>query len=107
MAGLNCGIPSLIAWDFLKNGTDISISIKDSFAEEAIRQFYFPEGDDVRITTGESGAAGLAGFLSIISDPEMKIVKEALKLNKDSRILFINTEGATDPEAFERIIRSK
>jgi hypothetical protein len=37
----------------------------------------------------------------------MKIVKEALKLNKDSRILFINTEGATDPEAFERIIRSK
>ncbi len=107
MAGLNCGIPSLRAWDIVKSGTDISMRIEDDYAESAIREFYYPEEDDQRIIAGESGAAGLAGFMALQSKPEIKTIKEKLQINEKSVILCINTEGATDPDNFERIVNDK
>jgi diaminopropionate ammonia-lyase len=104
MAGLNCGTPSLIAFDILKHGIDLFISIPDKYSEEAMKQFYFPENNDVQIISGESGAAGLAGLLALLFEPDFKNVKARIGLNKDSGVLIFNTEGDTDPVNFSKII---
>lgn len=104
MAGLNCGTPSLIAYDILKNGIDLFLSIPDKYSEEAMKQFYYPENNDSQIISGESGAAGLAGLLTLLNEPEMKNVNAKIGLNKDSRVLIFNTEGDTDPINFSKII---
>lgn len=104
MAGLNCGIPSASAWEILKDTVDAVIAIDDNFAVEAIREFYYSKEGDPRIMSGESGAGGLAGFIAIMKDERFKPVKESLGIDKNSRILFFNSEGATDPPSFQRII---
>ena len=104
MAGLNCGIPSLSAWDIIKNGADISIKIKDNYTIDAIKQLYNPIGNDEQIISGESGAAGLAGFLTVMDQASLVKVKEELNLNANSNILFFNTEGATDPINYNKIV---
>lgn len=105
MAGLNCGTPSLGAWNLLKNGADYVMKIHDTFAEKAIRELYFPTGTDTRIISGESGAAGFAGFLALMQESSFKPIKEELGISDKTNVLFINTEGNTDKNSFERIIR--
>lgn len=107
MAGLNCGIPSLTAWEILKHSADAAIAIEDSFTKQAIRQLYYPTNDDTRIISGESGAGGLAGFIALMTDPQFRELKEALNINAESRVLFYSTEGDTDPENFKNIIQKK
>ncbi len=104
MAGLNCGTPSPVAWPFIKQGYAMFAAITDRAGREAMRTFYHPKGGDPRIVSGESGAAGLAALMTIMSDPAFKDAREFLKLDKDSRVLLINTEGDTDPEGFRVIV---
>lgn len=104
MAGLNCGLPSLNAWDIIKNGADVSIKIKDELAEQAIRELYYPNENDESITAGESGVGGLAGFIAMMATNEMQVLRDHLSISSTTNVLFYNTEGATDPENFKRII---
>jgi diaminopropionate ammonia-lyase len=104
MAGLNCTTPSLGAWDLLKNGTDYSLKIKDKYAKQAIRELYFPIGFDRRIISGESGAAGYAGFIALMNESELKTIKDTLKIGKNTNLLFISTEGDTDKQVFGQIV---
>jgi diaminopropionate ammonia-lyase len=107
MAGLNCGIPSLNAWEIIKNGTDISIKVKDEFAERAIRELYYANGNDERIIAGESGVGGLAGFMALMTTDNMQILRENLAITPETKVLFYNTEGATDLDNFNQIINAK
>ena len=107
MAGLNCGTPSLGAWQLLKSGTDVSLKIDDKYSMQAIRELYFPNGTDKQIISGESGAAGLAGFMAIMKEEEFSSLREELNINENTNILFISTEGATDIEMFNKIIESE
>lgn len=104
MAGLNCETPSYGAWDLLKNGVNVSIRIDDIYAMQAVREFYYPIGSDPRIIAGESGAAGFAGFISIMKNKTYGLVRKELDINKNTNILFINTEGDTDRNSFNNII---
>jgi diaminopropionate ammonia-lyase len=107
MAGLNCGTPSLGAWNLLKNGTDYCLKISDNYAKQAVRELYFPIGSDKRIISGESGAAGFAGFLTLMIENEFKVIKETLGITENTNILFISTEGNTDVQVFNKIINDK
>lgn len=104
MSGLNCETPSLGAWDLLKSGTDYVIKINDEYAKQAVRELYFLIGSDKQIISGESGAAGLAGFLAIMNGSEFKTIKNTLEINENTSILFISTEGDTDKQVFGQII---
>jgi len=106
MAGLNCETPSLTAWDLLKNGADYSIKISDEYAKQAMRVLYNPIGNDKRVISGESGASGFAGFLAILHEKEFETIRNDLNLQKDTNILFINTEGDTDKEVFKQIVHN-
>jgi diaminopropionate ammonia-lyase len=102
MVGLNCGIPSPIAWPIIRDGMHHFIAVTDNYAEEAMRTYY-----KENVTSGESGASGLAGLLALYRDAELKEAKEKIGLNENSRVLLINTEGDTDPINYRKIISSK
>lgn len=104
MAGLNCGTPSLTAWPMVKSAYPYFLAIDDVWARRAMQQLYRPEGEDPRVVAGESGAAGLAGLLATLQDDNLAPLRNALGLTKSTDVLVINTEGATDPENFHRIV---
>lgn len=106
MAGLNCGIPSSSAWAIIKNGADMSIKIEDEYAEKAIRTLYYPLENDESIIAGESGVGGLAGFMALMTASNTLELKEKLGIAEKTSILFYNTEGATDLDGFNRIVKT-
>ena len=61
-------------------------------------------GKDQKVVSGESGAAAFGAVSEILRNPELKELKEALKLNENSRILFFSMEGDTDKENYRRIV---
>lgn len=107
MAGLNCGTPSLLAWEHIKNHCEYFLAVDDIFAEEAMRALASPEFGDPKVVSGESGAAGLAGLFALCRKPELEIDRDELGLDEAATVLIINTEGDTDPENFRRIVGEK
>ena len=104
MAGLACGEPCTIGWNVLQDHADYFISMPDYVAAKGMRVLGNPIKDDTRVISGESGAA-TTGFISeVMTDPELKELKDKLKLNEDSRILCFSTEGDTDRDNYRSIV---
>lgn len=99
MAGLACGMPSLLAWPVLKRGITLFMSVDDRFAAEAMRRLH------PKIISGETGAAGLGGLIALCREPEFAHSKEQLGLSSESSVLVISTEGDTDPENYRAIVQ--
>jgi len=104
MAGLNCATPSMIAWPVIMSAFDAFIAVDDAWAEKAMRSLARPAAGDPPVTSGESGAAGMAALLALMSDEAPRDTRKCLHLTKSSRVLVISTEGATDPDNCARII---
>lgn len=104
MAGLNCELPSYGAWQLIRNGADCSVVVSDADTRKAMRNFYYSQGNDTKIISGESGAAGLAALITTLENPDYIDVKNHLNINTNSRILLFNTEGDTDSETYKNII---
>ncbi len=104
MAGLNCGTPSPVAWPHVKHGFDAFMTITDEHGLNAMRAYYNPDRDDPRLTSGESGAAGLAALTALCESPQLKEGRAVLGLDQHSRVLLLNTEADTDTEAFRRLV---
>jgi diaminopropionate ammonia-lyase len=101
MAGLSCGDVSVPAWTVLKTAITDAVTIPDGKAIEAMRRLAFPLPGDPAIEAGESGGAGLAGLLHCGADHRLRT---ALDLGSSSRILLVNSEGATDPVLFKTLL---
>ena len=97
MAGLNCGRPSPLAWPLVRDGLHAAIAVDDERAREAMR--LLAAGG---VVAGESGAAGLAGLVALADEHPQ--VARRLGLDSDAVVLLVNTEGATDPEAYARVV---
>lgn len=104
MAGLACGDPSPIAWQILSEAVDCFISVPDYIAAKGMRVYAVPLKEDPFIVSGESGAVTLSTLMEIMENSELKSLKEILKLDKESQVLLINTEGNTDPINFRKIV---
>lgn len=102
MAGLCCGIPSLVAWPVVSRGIDVFVAVDDDWAREAMRELA-----RAGIVSGETGAAGLAGLLALLTGPDHAAYRQLLGLTLDSRVVVISTEGATDPEAYRSVIHEQ
>ncbi len=104
MAGLACGKPNTIGWEILRDYADMFISCPDYVAARGMRILANPIADDNRIISGESGAVGM-GLISLIGQkPEYEGIRDKLKLDKNSRILIISTEGDTDIEGYRKVV---
>lgn len=89
MAGLNCGLPSPLAWPVIRASTDAYLSIDDEWAHAAMRLLA-----EVGIVAGESGAASLGALLATRREAD---ARRAIGLRHDAVVLIVNTEYATDP----------
>jgi len=99
MAGLNCGRPSLVAWPILSSTIDVLVTMDDDPAREAMRL-----AARSGIVSGETGAAGLGCLLELLHSKEHEEGRRLLGANGNTRVLLFNCEGATDPEAYRRIV---
>ena len=102
MAGLNCGRPSLVGWPTVSRGIDDLVAIDDEPAREAMRLTAA-----AGIVSGETGAAGLGGLLELLrggESPGQEEARRALGVDRESRVLLFNCEGATDPDHYRRVV---
>ncbi|MAC46732.1 MAG: diaminopropionate ammonia-lyase [Oceanospirillum sp.] len=99
MAGLACGETSQIAWDFLQPSVDYFTLIEDQDAIDSMVHLAHGKYGDAQIVGGESGVAGLALLTKLAKLNQFN----ALGLNVNSKVLIVNTEGATAPDLFKEL----
>jgi diaminopropionate ammonia-lyase len=103
MAGLSCGEVSEIAWEILKPTLSHCMSIADEGIAKIMQLFANGNFGETSIEAGECSASGLAALLIAKNNPS---IWRQLELNKDSTVLLIGTEGATDPILYKQLIGS-
>ena len=96
MAGLNCAVPSPLAWPLLAGRVDAAVSIDDDVAREGMRRLA-----DLGIVGGEcaGGALGAAGC----APRRPGVARDAPDPPSASVLVFL-TEGATDPAGYREIV---
>lgn len=94
MAGLNCGLASILTLPTIRAAFQALIAIDDDSCRAAIRQLT-TAGLDV----GETGAAALAGLTALLADHRAE-----LPIPPGATAVVLVTEGVTDPASFERIV---
>ncbi|QPC93857.1 diaminopropionate ammonia-lyase [Mesorhizobium sp. INR15] len=95
MAMLECYEASPVAWRVLARVADAFMTVDEDEAISVMRRLARPHGDDAAIVAGESGGVGLAGLIRAIT-----YNRAELGLGGSSRVLVVNTEGATDPSRY-------
>ncbi len=104
MAGLACGEPNILSWDILRNHCDAFVSCPDWVSARGMRMLAIPIKGDPVVVSGESGAVGMGLLAAICETDEYKELRDALELNRYSKILMFSTEGNTDPIKFRKIL---
>ena len=104
MAGLSVGEPNIYAYSVLKDIVDYYITCPNEYAATGMRILANPIDSDTKIISGESGAVGFGISYAICTIDALKTIKEEMKLDKNSVLLFISTEGDTDPEIYKDIV---
>lgn len=100
MGGLSCREISPLAWEVVGIGAHAFMTVRDDGIAQLMRAAAGGELGDP-FEGGESGVAGLLGLVEAAGDAELR---DAIGLDERSRVLLFNTEGATDPELYERIV---
>ncbi len=101
MAMLECYEPSLVAWRILTRAADAFMTVEEEDAIAIMRRLARPVAGDPAIVAGESGGAGLAGLAAALGNDE---ARRQLALGPSSRVLVVNTEGATDPVLYRQLV---
>ncbi|MGI6076248.1 MAG: diaminopropionate ammonia-lyase [Pyramidobacter sp.] len=104
MAGLSCGVPCSVAWELLEALGGVFVSMPDSSAAQGMRILGSPLPGDSRIISGESGASTVGLLSEALRRPALKWLKEQLRLDENSQVLCISTEGATDRRTYRRVV---
>jgi diaminopropionate ammonia-lyase len=102
LGGLRCGEMSPAAFNASRSLVDAFVAIEDEWAFEAIRLLAEGTGCDSKVRAGASGAASLGGLVATLRHPALTSIREALNLDRRSRIMVLVTEGVTDPAVFEQ-----
>ena len=104
MAGLACGEPSRIAWELLRDYSDAFLTCPDWVAAKGMRMLGNPLKGDPRVISGESGAVTAGLLAALMKNDYLADARATLRLDQDSRVLLISTEGDTDPEKYRSIV---
>lgn len=104
MAGLACGEANTIGWEVLKSYSSTFVSCPDWVSANGMRMLGNPIKEDEKIISGESGSVTLGLLNAIMTNDDMKELREQLKLDENSRVLLFSTEGDTDPDKYRKIV---
>lgn len=99
MVGLNCGLPSSVAWPRLAAGVDWMVAIGSERARQGMRELA-----DAGVVGGETGASSLGALAALHGDASTAAFRGRGLLGPDKRILLVVTEGATDREHYRSIV---
>ena len=77
------------------------MTIEDGLAVEAMKTLANGNNKDIPIVAGESGTAGLAALEVLRGNNSLSA---QVKLDANSRVLIINTEGATAPLVYKQLV---
>jgi threonine dehydratase len=80
---------------------DQFVTVSDARAVQAMRLLAEPDYGDIPLLSGESGGAGFAALLYIAQSPELRL---RAGIGPQSRVLLINTEGATAPGIYAALV---
>lgn len=105
MSGMCCGTVSPTAWEDLKQGVDVGVTVGDWECHEMVREVEglgLKDGDDKgwRVEVGPCGAGCLVGLKKVLEDGE---ARKALELDEDSVVIVLSTEGKRDYPVPERM----
>lgn len=103
MECLRCGEASALALPVITAAADVFIAIEDQWCADAMRTLAHSADSDPAIAAGASGACGLASLLALLRNETLAPLRDAARINSQSRVLVIVTEGVTDPELFYRV----
>ncbi len=101
MAMLECYEPSMIAFRVLERVADGFMTVEEDVSPHVMRRLANPVAGDPPIVSGESGGAGLAGLITVLRESALAA---RIGLGPQSRVLVINTEGATDAALYTQIV---
>ena len=104
MAGLACGEPNTIGFEILKNYSKAFISAPDWVSAKGMRILGNPLRGDEKVISGESGAVTTGILACIMQDENLADLRKELKLDENSKVLLISTEGDTDPDKYKSIV---
>ena len=102
MVGLNCGTLSPLAWSDIAPSVRWATAIDDAQAEAAMRTLA-----DNNLVAGESGAASaglLHGLLKSPIEGDPDEINALVGRLQNGVTLLLVTEGATDPDQYQRIV---
>jgi diaminopropionate ammonia-lyase len=94
MAGLNAGLPSLVAWPLVSRGFDLFCAAADDLAVDGMRRLA-----ELGLAAGECSGGAVGACARLLRDPA---AREALATGPDASVLVLLTEGVTDPETYRR-----
>ena len=103
MAGLACGEANTVSRDILRNHADAFVSCPDWVSANGTRIYAAPLKGDPQVISGESGSVTMGLVHALMTNPEYKDLKEALKLDENSEVLLVSSEGDTDLDRFREI----
>ncbi len=103
MAGLSCREISRLAWEVVGAGAHAFMTVADEGVPALMREAARGELGEP-FEGGESGVAGLLGLIEVARDGERR---REIGLDERSRVLVFNTEGATDPGRYARIVQGR
>lgn len=104
MAGLSCGEPNPITWEIIKEKSSYSVVCDDQVTKLGMRMLGKPMGEDEKVISGESGAVGIGLLYGIMKKKHLESLKENMRLNEQSIVLIISTEGDTDSKSYNEIV---
>ena len=99
MTGLNCATPSAAAWPTLHAGLAGTLAVDDGEVHQAMRDLAA-----LGLAIGDCGAATLAALRRLVNHEDCGVLRAAVGLGTDSRVLCIGTEGPTDLEAYRAVV---
>ena len=86
MNGMNCGTTSTTAWEVLRQGVDISVTVSDINVHHDL-QYLHSQG----VRNGPCGAATMTALKKLCKEQ-----REKLGLDEKSVVVLFSTEGARD-----------
>ncbi len=104
MAGLSVGEPNIVAYDVLKDIVNYYISCPNEYSATGMRILANPLENDSKIISGESGSVCLGMAYGICTIDALKEIKKEMKIDENSVLLFISTEGDTDPKIYKEVV---
>ncbi len=96
MAGLNAGLPSLVAWPLVTGAFELFSAVEDEVAVEGTRRLA-----RLGLEVGEVSGGAVGAAARLLADAD---AREALGAGSASTVLVLLTEGVTDPESYVRIV---